>query len=102
MRVIVFFDLPVKRKEHRAAATRFRNDLVREGYYMVQYSVYARLCNGIESANAHVARMQGFAPTTGSVRCMVVTEKQYAGMRIVSGQKKKQEAPAKAMQLFFL
>ena len=43
MRLIVFFDLPVGTKEERREATRFRNDLIKNGYYMVQFSVYARL-----------------------------------------------------------
>ena len=91
MRVIVFFDLPVKSKQERAVATRFRNDLIKDGYYMVQFSVYARLCNGVDSAYSHIDRLKYFAPTTGSIRCMLVTEKQYASMRILAGKKKKRE-----------
>ena len=102
MRVIVFFDLPVKSKAERSIATRFRNELIKNGYYMVQFSVYARLCNGVDSANMHIDRLQSFAPTTGSVRCMLVTEKQYATIKIVSGKKKKEEKPAKFVQLSFL
>ena len=102
MRVIVFFDLPVKSKEERAEATKFRNNLVKEGYYMVQFSVYARLCNGVDSANAHLERMKYFAPTTGSIRCMVVTEKQYASMKVLVGKKKEKEKQAKYVQISFL
>lgn len=43
MRMLVFFDLPVKTREQRRAATRFRNFLLGDGYYMVQYSVYTRI-----------------------------------------------------------
>ena len=102
MRVIVFFDLPVKTKAERTKATRFRNDLIKDGYYMVQFSVYARLCNGVDSANAHIEKLWHYAPDTGSVRCMLVTEKQYASMKIVSGTKKKEEKPARYIQLSFL
>ena len=102
MRVIVFFDLPVKSKAERSAATRFRNDLIKDGFYMVQFSVYARLCNGVDSAVMHVERLRYYAPNTGSVRCMIVTEKQYASMKIVVGQKKKEEHPAQYIQLSFL
>ena len=45
MRMIVFFDLPVKTKNERREATRFRNFLMNDGYHMLQFSVYARVCN---------------------------------------------------------
>lgn len=102
MRVIVFFDLPVGTKAERSVATRFRNDLLKNGYYMMQFSVYARLCNGVESANMHINRIQSIAPYTGSVRCLLVTEKQYASIRIIAGEKKKEERPASFVQLSFL
>ena len=102
MRVIVFFDLPVKSKQERAVATRFRNDLIKDGYYMVQFSVYARLCNGVDSVYSHIDRLKYFAPTTGSIRCMLVTEKQYASMRILAGKKKKREKPVEYVQISFL
>ena len=40
--VIVFFDLPVDTPEARKTAGDFRKDLIRDGYFMVQFSVYAR------------------------------------------------------------
>ena len=43
MRIIVFFDLPVKTKKERRNATQFRNFLIKDGFYMMQYSVYARV-----------------------------------------------------------
>lgn len=39
---LVMFDLPVKTKRQRHAATVFRNMLLDMGYGMVQYSVYVR------------------------------------------------------------
>lgn len=49
MRIMVFFDLPVKTKTQRREATRFRNFLLMDGYHMLQYSVYARVCNGMDA-----------------------------------------------------
>ena len=46
MRMIVFFDLPVQTKTERRHATAFRNFLLKDGYHMLQFSVYARVCNG--------------------------------------------------------
>ena len=39
MRVMVFFDLPVKTKKDRKAYTDFRKFLIKDGFIMVQYSV---------------------------------------------------------------
>jgi len=46
MWIIVFFDLPVKKPAQRRAATQFRKFLLKDGYIMLQYSVYARVCKG--------------------------------------------------------
>lgn len=79
----------------------FRKDLLKNGYYMIQYSVYGRLCNGVDSVNKFVNRLQKIAPSTGSVRVLSVTEKQYASMIIMSGDKKPREKDVKYFQLSF-
>ncbi len=91
MRVLVFFDLPVKTKAERHAATKFRNFLLKDGYYMVQFSVYARLCNGMDAVAKHEARLKGNLPPNGSVRLLVITEKQYDAIRLLVGQYQKDE-----------
>ena len=78
MRIIVFFDLPVKTKKERRNATQFRNFLIKDGFYMMQYSVYARVCN---------------VPDEGSIRVLVITEKQYENVEILLGKKSIYERP---------
>ena len=85
MRMMVFFDLPVKTKTEQRAATRFRNFLLSDGYYMVQYSVYVRICNGMDAVKKHRDRLPVWLPENGSVRLLVVTEKQYESMEILLG-----------------
>lgn len=43
MRIIVFFDLPVTTKAKRRAASQFRQFLLKDGYQMLQLSVYTRI-----------------------------------------------------------
>ena len=43
MWLMVFFDLPVGTRTERRHATRFRNYLKRDGFLMLQFSVYARI-----------------------------------------------------------
>lgn len=86
MRILVFFDLPVKTSSERKAATQFRNFLLKDGYHMVQYSVYTRICNGNDDIDKHETRLNQHLPRTGSIRSLVVTEKQYDSMKILLGQ----------------
>ncbi len=85
MRILVFFDLPVKTKPERKAAARFRKFLINDGYYMVQYSVYARICSGPDAVEKHRLRIKGNLPGNGSVRMLTVTEKQYGSIDILLG-----------------
>lgn len=101
MRLIVFFDIPVVKKEDRIAATKFRKFLIDDGYYMVQFSVYARLCNTIENVQKHEMRLKNNLPYVGSVRSMVVTEKQYSTMNILVGKKRKKENKIAENQISF-
>lgn len=91
MRLLVFFDLPMKTKAERRRATRFRKDLLDDGYIMLQLSVYSRICKGEDTAEKHKKRLKSLVPEEGSVRVLTVTEKQYASMDILIGMVKKTE-----------
>ena len=84
---MVFFDLPVKTKKERREAARFRNFLLTDGYHMIQYSVYARVCNGVDAVEKHRARIKNNLPDNGSVRLLVITEKQYESIEVLLGTK---------------
>ena len=43
MRVVVFFDLPVLTSENRREYRRFRKYLIKNGFIMMQESVYSKL-----------------------------------------------------------
>lgn len=99
MWLMVFFDLPVTSREERRAATRFRKDLIKDGFIMLQYSVYARVCNGDERLEKHSKRVQRVLPEYGSIRMLPVTDRQYGRMACLLGQKKPQEKTNGAEQL---
>ena len=94
MWLFVFFDLPVGSKAERRAATRFRNFLKDDGFLMLQWSVYARVCRGDEAVDKHQARVTKSLPGKGSVRTLQVTERQYARMKLLIGESKKSEKVA--------
>lgn len=99
MRIIVFFDLPVTTKTQRKTATDFRKFLIQDGYYMVQYSVYARVCNGYDAIDKHIKRLKNVVPNNGSIRVLVITEKQYESMYVLTGNLLEEEKPVVMQQL---
>ena len=58
MWMLVLFDLPVMEKEERKEATEFRNYLLDLGFQMVQFSVYARLLSGKDSAMTYAKKLK--------------------------------------------
>lgn len=99
MRLLVFFDLPVTTKSKRRDYTRFRKFLIGDGYDMIQWSVYGRILNGSDAEKKHLSRLKQNLPPEGSVRCMTVTEKQYAGISLLVGNQNFQENKVTAKQL---
>ena len=63
--LFVFFDLPVKTREERRNATRFRKFLINDGYDMMQLSVYTRVCHGQDAADKHFGRGEKNLPPEG-------------------------------------
>lgn len=88
MRVLVFFDLPVKTMEQRREYSKFRRTLIKNGFMMLQESVY---CKMAQNSNV-VETIQGFIhknhPTEGLVQILAVTEKQFQKMDLVVGERK--------------
>lgn len=91
MRVLIFFDLPVTTKKLRRDYAQFRKALLKDGFMMLQYSVYSRLARNHDDAQKHLRTVQANLPPHGSVRSMIVTEKQYMQMQLLVGEKVKDE-----------
>lgn len=85
MRIMVFFDLPVVDPDDRRGATRFRQFLLKQGYMMVQYSVYCKICNGQDAVRKQEQILKRHMPARGSVRVLSITDKQYADMQLMVG-----------------
>jgi len=99
MRLLVFFDLPMVTKMEKRAYVQFRRFLLNDGYDMLQWSVYGRLLNGADAQAKHLRRLTDHLPPAGSVRCMTVTEKQFAGIRLLVGMPLFQEKKVSADQM---
>jgi CRISPR-associated protein Cas2 len=99
--VLVFFDLPVGTPEERKAATNFRKDLLRDGYMMVQFSVYARPCGTADRVETQVRRLRFKIPTKGEVRGLMISDAQWGRMIIMRSQQKVDAEKMPAQMQFF-
>jgi CRISPR-associated protein Cas2 len=101
MWIFVFFDLPVVTKTQRKKATKFRISLEKDGFVMMQYSVYIRHCPSRENMEVHIKRVKSFIPEEGKVSILHVTGKQYGDIINFNGKvlKKVTDAPQQ-LELF--
>lgn len=88
MRVLVFFDLSVTTSENRRAYVHFRKFLLKNGFLMLQESVYCKLALNSTAVNAIVENIHKNKPEEGVIQLLTVTEKQYAKMDIIIGELK--------------
>ena len=94
MWIIVLFDLPTNTAAERKRAAMFRKELIKEGYYMLQYSVYIRNCSSRENMQVHTRRLKGFLPPEGQITMMTLTDKQYADIINYFGKREDPLPPA--------
>jgi CRISPR-associated protein Cas2 len=92
--LFVFFDLPTVTKPEKRAAAKFRQFLKDDGFLMLQWSVYARVCRGGDGSDVHVRRVTNALPGRGSVRALLVTDQQYGRMKLLLGGNSKSERVA--------
>lgn len=91
MRVFVFFDLPVDTAAQRKEYRLFRKYLIKEGFLMLQESVYAKLVVNDAQAGASISRLRRHRPPSGLVQVLKVTEKQFAAMEFITGSRQPYE-----------
>ena len=86
VRCIVFFDLPTLTAENRRNYNRFRKMLIKNGFIMLQESVYCKMLTN-ENAEKTVERMIMMnKPKEGIVQMLRITEKQFAKMKYIVGE----------------
>ena len=86
MRVLVFFDLPIETLENKREYRRFRKVLIKNGFLMMQESVYCRMLLTPSAGRAVLEVIRKNRPSEGIVQVMTVTEKQFAGMEYITGE----------------
>ena len=90
MHVLVMFDLPVGSSEQRKEYTRFRKFLIKNGFLMMQESIYCKLALNATVVNAIKDQVYKNKPKEGLVQLLTITEKQYERMEIIVGSEQKE------------
>lgn len=88
MRMIVFFDLPTETLEDRRAYRMFRKALIKNGFLMMQESVYCKLLTTPSVENSVKNMIRKNKPPKGLVQTLIVTENQFAKMEFIVGESK--------------
>lgn len=86
MRVLVFFDLPTLTSEHQRKYRNFVKELKKEGFYMLQESVYVKMVLDKQAASLLLIRIKNLAPNEGNIMSLLITEKQFSSMTIILGE----------------
>ena len=81
------FDMPTETVDERKAYRKFRKFLINEGFIMHQFSVYSKLLLNNSASNAMLDRLKANNPKKGNITLLTVTEKQFARMIYLNGQR---------------
>ena len=87
MRVLVFFDLPTETSRDRKIYSKFRKFLIKEGFIMMQESVYCKLTLNNSVTNSIRDKIERNKPPKGLVQMLVITEKQFSSMEYIVGER---------------
>ncbi len=101
MWLLAMFDLPVTEPELRLEYSRFRKHLLKNGFAMLQYSVYAHFVSDEKSEEVYRRTVFEALPSHGQVRLISVTDRQFGKMEVYVGKKRRKvEDPPLQLMLF--
>ena len=86
MRIILFFDLPVITSSDRHEYSVFHRYLIKNGFMMLQESVYCKLALNASAVQAIIANLYKNKPPEGLIQVLSVSEKQYSRMEYILGE----------------
>jgi len=70
MRIIVMFDLPVVSISDRREYNKFRKYLIKNGFFMMQESVYCKLAQNSTAADLIIDNIRKNKPLSGLVQAL--------------------------------
>ncbi|MGX9339697.1 CRISPR-associated endonuclease Cas2 [Mycoplasma sp. 332] len=86
MRIIVMYDISMD-DDNIAYYNKFRNELIKLGYSMIQYSIYVKCISAHTQYPYEKDKLIKIVPKKSNVRILLVTESQYQNIEIINGEK---------------
>lgn len=86
MWIFVHFDLPTFTKKERKVASDFRKKLIKDGFTMLQFSIYVRHCSSRENSMVHQKRVRNSLPESGEVIMLEITDAQFGRIEFFKGK----------------
>lgn len=86
MRTIVFFDLPNVYAKDKRNYNMFRKFLLKEGFLMMQESVYSKIVLNQQQSQLLLERVRKNSPKKGLVQVLTITERQYSKIEYIIGE----------------
>lgn len=102
LRILVLADLPDRTRHERKVARELREWLFSDGYTLLQAGVFTRVADGRDNASAHLGRLREHRPETGTVRVLVLAERQFQNSELVAGTEQPQETEVNTQLDIFL
>lgn len=87
MRLMVFFDLPIETQKNRHDYAVFRRYLIKNGFIMMQKSVYSKLVLNNVTSQVVREKLRQNLPPEGLVELLEVTENQFGRIEYMLGDK---------------
>lgn len=87
MWTLVMYDLPTETRKERKIASKFRKELMNDGFSMFQFSMYVRHSSSSENADVHTKRVKKNLPAHGKIGILQITDKQFGQMELFYGSK---------------
>ena len=84
MRIIAILS-PTNKWGTKTEYTNLRNFLIKDGYLRIAPEVFMRITTNRKGAKKHYDRLVAYAPKSGTVRIIRLTEKQYENTFYLTG-----------------
>ena len=88
---ITFILSPTEKWGTKTEYTKLKKFLHKDGYLRIAPEVYMRIVQNRKASEKHFRRIEEYAPKTGTVRLLRLTEKQYNNSCLVTGDTDSQE-----------
>lgn len=101
MRLVCFFDVPSVTEKEKKEAQRFREFLLKKGFVMMQWSMYAKHLLYNDSLESLSNSIKNRLPENGNLMLIEMTDKQFENLLIYNNfQRTKPPKKYETIELF--